>query len=92
LTSPTTAPGATQHKAAASTQSTAAKDPWAAITVKSVILCRDPEPGPERSWWEAVVTEVSKDNKSVTVRWRDFPTQKPFTVKRTAVAILPPKA
>jgi hypothetical protein len=69
----------------------AASDLWAAIKVGSVILCRDPQPGPDRSFWECVVTETSRDGKSLKVKWQNYPTLKQFTVKRAAVAILPPK-
>ena len=63
-------------------------DPWAAITVGSTILCLDPEPGPERSFWPAVVTEVSKDSRTLHVRWKNFPTPKPFPVKRIAAGLI----
>ena len=64
------------------------KDPWTYIQVGSVVLHRDPEPGPDRSWWEAVVTEISKDGKTLTMRWKNYPTPKPFMAKRISVAML----
>jgi len=63
---------------------------WASIKVDSVILVRDREPT-DRSWWECVVVGTSKDRKVLTVRWKNYPALKAFTVKRDAVAILPPK-
>lgn len=63
---------------------------WASIKIDSVILCRDREPT-DRGWWECVVIGISKDSKTLTVRWKNYPALKAFTVKRDAVAILPPK-
>jgi hypothetical protein len=67
-------------------------DLWAAIKVGSFVLAYDPEPGPDRSWWECRVTEVSKDLKVLTLIWRQYPKLAPFRVKRSAVAILPSKS
>jgi hypothetical protein len=63
-------------------------NPWAAITVGSTVLCLDPEPGPERSYWPAVVTEIPKDGRTLFLRWRSFPTPKPFSAKRIAVGLI----
>ena len=63
-------------------------NPWQAITTGSTVLVLDPEPGPERSYWPAVVTEVSKDGRMLHVRWKNFPTPKPFPVKRIAVGLI----
>ena len=65
-------------------------NPWAEIRVGSVVLALDPEPGPERSYWPAIVTEVSsKDGGRVLwLRWKNFPTPKPFPVKRVAVGLI----
>ena len=57
------------------------------INIGSVVLCRDPQPGPDRSWWECVVQSVN--GKNVVVRWQKFPTLKPFTVQRDKIALLP---
>jgi hypothetical protein len=67
-------------------------NPWQAIKVGSVVLCRDPKPGPERSWWECVVQSVTPDGKLLKVRWQNYPDQRAFTVRRNSVAILPPPA
>lgn len=67
-----------------------AQDLWLAIKVGSVVLCRyveDNEPG----WWESVVNSISKDGDVLTVRWRDYPKLKAFTVRRMSVGILPPE-
>ncbi len=66
-------------------------DPWAALKMGSTVLCKDDEKGADQSYWECAVTAVSKDGKTLTVRWKNYPTLKPFVVKRTAVAILPSK-
>jgi hypothetical protein len=63
-----------------------------AIKVGSIVLVHDPEPGPDRSWWECKVTEVSKDLKVLTVVWRQYPKLPPIRVKRSAVAMLPSKS
>lgn len=66
-------------------------DPWAAIKVGNVVLCKDDEKGADQSWWPCSVIAVSKDTKVLTVKWTGAPTLKPFPVKRNAVAILPSK-
>jgi len=77
-----------QEKAgrAPAAESQIAQSPWADIRVGSVVLVLDPEPGPERSYWPAVVTEAS--DRVLHVRWRSFPTPKPFPVKRVAVGLI----
>ena len=64
-------------------------DLWNTIKVGSVVLCRfvDEEP----AWWESVVIAINKDGDTLTVRWRDYPKLKPFTVKRLSVSILAPE-
>jgi len=74
----------------ASTDGNKSNNPWANIKGDSVILCRDSEPK-DRAWWECVVIGISKDSKTLTVRWKNYPALKAFTVKRDAVAILPSK-
>ena len=39
------------------------------------------------SWWEAVV--VAASDESVTLKWRDFPAERPFQRKRNQIAALP---
>jgi hypothetical protein len=67
-----------------------AQDLWLAIKVGSVVLCRYVEDG-EPGWWESVVHSISKDGDELTVRWRDYPKIKAFTVRRMAVGILAPE-
>jgi hypothetical protein len=63
-------------------------DPWAAIKIGTVVLARELDPGPDKSWWEATVQEIS--SKGIFVcRWTRYPKEPPFRVKRSAVAILP---
>jgi hypothetical protein len=66
-------------------------DPRTAIDVGSVVLVQDREPLPNRAWWECVVTAVGRNPNDVIVKWKAFPALKPFPVKRTALALLPPK-
>jgi hypothetical protein len=80
---------ASTHPAKASHAPTVhGSDAWANIKIGTVILCRDPQPGPDRSWWECTVAAISKDAKTLTVKWKNYPALKAFSVKRTAVAIL----
>jgi hypothetical protein len=44
----------------------------------------------ENGWWEAVVTE--KRGQMLTLRWRDFPRQRPITHKLSEVALAHPKS
>jgi hypothetical protein len=83
----------TAHRAAASLGLKIGRaDTPEAIKAGSLTLCKDPEPGPDRSWWECVVQSVTKDGKLLKVRWKNYPGQPAFTVRRDAVAILPPSA
>ena len=76
-------------KAAPQAQSIA-KDPFAAVTVGSVILCLDPQPGPDRSWWPCVIQSIQ--GKQIVVRWKSYPTLKPFKIARNAFGLLPPSS
>ena len=62
-------------------------DPWAAIGVGSVVLCRD-QTKDAPSWWEAVVVAMAKDGNTMTMRWLDYPKQKQFVAKRRSVAVI----
>jgi len=66
---------------------TAPADPWAAIKVGGLVLAFDKTNN--EGWWEAVVLAVSKDGGTLTLRWRDWPSLKKFTVARRAVSIVP---
>jgi hypothetical protein len=62
---------------------------WSKITVGSVVIAPEDE-RIENGWWEAVVIE--KRGQMLTVRWRDFPKQRPATRKLTEVALAHPKS
>ena len=53
------------------------------LVVGTVVLA--PEVG--ASWWEAVV--VAAKGESVTLKWRDFPAERPFQRTRNQVAAMP---
>jgi hypothetical protein len=62
---------------------------WSKITVGSVVIAPEAD-RTENGWWEAVVTE--KRGQVLTVRWRDFPRQRPVTRKISEVALAHPKS
>jgi hypothetical protein len=66
-------------------------DPWTRIAVGASVLSRDNSKG-GGGWWPCKVVGASTDGKLITVRWDGFKDIPQFTVKRTAVAILPIKA
>jgi hypothetical protein len=66
-------------------------DFWRAIKVGSVVLCRYVAGDEDPAWWECVVNSIGKDGDALTVRWRDYPKLKSFTVRRMSVGILPPE-
>jgi hypothetical protein len=72
-----------------SSPATPSLDLWTAIKVGSVVLCWSIDPEGS-AWFECVVTAISKDGNTLTVRWRDYPKFKPFAVPRLAVSILAP--
>ena len=61
-------------------------DAWAAIKVGALVLARDPDP--ENGWYEALVTQVSADGNTLTVRWRDYSDAPQVQVKRQGVGLL----
>ncbi len=62
---------------------------WSKITVGSVVIAPAPD-RTENGWWEAVVTE--KRGQKLTLRWRDYPKQRPITRKLSEVALAHPKS
>jgi hypothetical protein len=60
------------------------RNPWGAIKQGSLVLAEETEDG---GWYEAVV--VSSKGQMLSLRWRDWPKLKVFSVPRTAVAIAP---
>jgi len=62
-----------------------------AITIGDTVLCQDKEQGNDCVWRESKVVGLSKDRKSLIVRWANNPALKPITINRKAVALLPVK-
>jgi hypothetical protein len=62
---------------------------WSKITIGSVVIAPEAD-RTEEGWWEAVVTE--KRGQVLTLRWRDFPRQRPITRKLSEVALAHPKS
>jgi len=62
------------------------RNPWAAIKQGSLVLAEEPEDG---GWFEAAVVGVASKGQVLSLRWRDWPKLKVFSVSRTAVAIPP---
>ncbi len=64
-------------------------DLWKAIKVGALVLAKDPDPGPERSYWPVIIKEVTgKAGDALIVQYKDYPKLPPFRVKRNAVALL----
>ena len=57
---------------------------WNDIKVGSLVIAHESD---ESGWWEAIVTEIK--GEQLTVRWRDFPRQRPIVVSRKDVAFFP---
>lgn len=64
------------------------RNPWASIKQGSLVLAEEPEDG---GWYEAVVVGLASKGQTLSLRWRDWPKLKAFTIQRTAVAIPPSK-
>jgi len=62
---------------------------WSKITIGSVVIAPEAD-RTENGWWEAVVTE--KRGQMLTLRWRDFPRQRPITRKLSEIALAHPKS
>ena len=62
------------------------KNPWASVKQGSLVLAEEPEDG---GWFEAVVVGQTQKGALLSLRWRDWPKLKMFTVPRTGVAIPP---
>lgn len=56
------------------------------IKVGSVVLVSDTKTG---GWYAAAIVATTDDGDTLTARWRDWPKEKAFTVKRNAVALIP---
>jgi hypothetical protein len=63
---------------------------WGQIKAGSQVLVFEQGEGRYPHWCAAIVTAVSKDKETLTVRWRDYYGWGVFPVNRSAVAVLPP--
>jgi len=68
----------------------AANELWASIKVGSTVLCFDQTEPAIFGWSAAIVLSISKDGEKLELRWRDWPSFKPFNVERRMVALLRP--
>ena len=62
------------------------EDLWSAIAVGSLVLAPEPHYG----WWEAIVMAVEDDGETMTVRWRDYPREPQFKVRRRILGLMGP--
>ena len=70
---------------AANTPPTTYQNPWDSIEVGGTVLAHASR---DEGWFEAVVTEVSKDKKLLTLKWIGYPKLPAFKSKRIAVALV----
>ena len=69
----------------AAPDNTAKPSPWEALEPGAVVLWRvDPKEG----WFECVIVSTSKDRKTLTLKWRDWPSFPQMEVKRLLVGII----
>lgn len=66
-----------------------APSPWEAIVVGSKVLARSTEPG-ETGYYLSLVTEVSADKQTLTLKWvgAEYAKLPSFKARRLAVGIL----
>jgi hypothetical protein len=82
--------GTTAEKGSPGAAESALTDPWAALKVGDKVIAPERKPADE-GFWPAVITAVSKDGKTLNLRWTvGAANQPPFTLKRRAVALLYP--
>ena len=60
---------------------------WEEIGIGSVVLAHE---SLDEGWWESVVLGVN--GEALTLKWRDYPREKVFVRRRTALALLPAAA
>jgi hypothetical protein len=60
---------------------------WEEIGIGSVVLAHE---SLEEGWWESVVLGIN--GEALTLKWRDYPREKVFVRRRTALALLPATA
>ena len=64
-------------------------NPWDAIEIGSTVLYRESKAKAEaEGWFECTVIAISKDGRTLSLRWRDYPAFKPFDVRRLAVGLI----
>lgn len=66
---------------------TAQISPWDLLQPGAVVLSRDTR-NPKEGWFECNIVSVSKDRKTLTLKWRDYPSFPQFEVKRTSVGLI----
>jgi hypothetical protein len=59
--------------------------PWDAIGVGRTVLYQASK---AEGWFECLVTAISKDGKTLTLKWRDYTGFKPFDVRRLSVGLI----
>ena len=60
---------------------------WDDIGIGSVVLAHE---SLDEGWWESVVLGIN--GEALTLKWRDYPREKVFVRRRTALALLPAAA
>ena len=60
---------------------------WEEIGIGSVVLAHE---SVDEGWWESVVLGIN--GEALTLKWRDYPREKVFVRRRTALALLPAAA
>ena len=61
--------------------------PWSEIRVDVVVLAFDDD---SDGWWEAVVTAVDDDGRTLRLRWRDYPDLELFSKPILRVGLISP--
>ena len=61
--------------------------PWSDIRVGWIVLASDDK---DDGWWEAVVTAIENDGRTLQLRWRDFPEAERFSRSVTRVGLISP--
>ena len=81
----TKTPEAPSNAPAASPAKAVPTDPWDKIELGATVLYQENKGD---GWWECIVAGISKDQSTLTLKWRDFKLYKPFDVKRIRVGLL----
>ena len=78
-------PPASITAAKADAQKPSPQDPWEKIELGATVLYQENKGD---GWWECIVVAISKDQKTLTLKWRDYKLYPPLDVKRTKVGLL----